>query len=74
MIIDEADIKDALSSVARLIDRYGDTYWPILERLERELADRQSRQRRLSAYLQRASASSKTPASKIHLIRDERSS
>jgi len=29
--------------VARLIECYGDSYWPIFERLEKELLDRQNR-------------------------------
>ena len=32
----EADIERAIRTVASLIDRFGDAYWPILERLEQE--------------------------------------
>ena len=44
-------IDDALRSLARVIDRYGDVYWPIFERFERELEQRQRRLMRLNAYL-----------------------
>lgn len=41
--VTEAEIEDGLSLVARLIECYGDSYWPIFERLEKELLDRQNR-------------------------------
>ncbi len=41
--VTEAEIEDGLSVVARLIECYGDSYWPIFERLEKELLDRQNR-------------------------------
>ena len=37
--ISEEEIEDGLNVVARLIDRYGDVYWPVFERLERELEE-----------------------------------
>lgn len=49
--ITEKDIEDGLDFVAGLIDSHGDAYWPIFERLERELAERQSKAARLSARL-----------------------
>lgn len=49
----DSRISVAISSVARLIDYYGDDYWPLLERLENELKMRQSRSSRLSRYLER---------------------
>ena len=46
-----SDIEQAIRTVASLIDRFGDAYWPILERLERELDARKSRAARLRKYL-----------------------
>lgn len=51
--ITEQDIEDGLNFVAGLIDRHGDAYWPIFERLERELEQRQSKAARLKARLNR---------------------
>ncbi len=44
-------IENAIRIVARLIDMSGETYWPILERLEAELAALASREERLARYL-----------------------
>lgn len=44
-------IENATRIVARLIDMDGDEYWPILERLEAELAALASREERLARYL-----------------------
>ncbi|MFQ5564585.1 MAG: hypothetical protein ACE5FO_13575 [Parvularculaceae bacterium] len=44
-------VEEGINIVARLIDRYGDVYWPIFERLEYELAQRRSRAARLQARL-----------------------
>lgn len=51
--VTEQEIESSLSSLARLIDRYGDAYWPVFERLERELNARKERRQRLSVHLQR---------------------
>ena len=40
MAISDEDLEDLLTSMARIIDRYGDVYWPIFERLEGELQQR----------------------------------
>ena len=53
MPLSDREIEDALRSAARIVDRYGDVYWPLFERLERELAERRSRKARLSAHLGR---------------------
>ena len=50
-VVTETDIKTALRSVAILTDLYGDKYWPIFERLEKELEARHSRRSRLAAVL-----------------------
>lgn len=44
-------IEDAIRTVASLIERFGDAYWPILERLEGELEHRRARQAKLRYYL-----------------------
>lgn len=44
-------IENAIRIVARLIDMSGDAYWPILERLEAELAALAGREERLARYL-----------------------
>ncbi|ADM08785.1 hypothetical protein PB2503_03552 [Parvularcula bermudensis HTCC2503] len=51
--ISEEEIEDGLNVVARLIDRYGDVYWPVFERLERELEQRRSRSARVKSRLNR---------------------
>lgn len=47
----EQDIERSIRTVASLIDRFGEAYWPILERLEQELESRRSRVARLQRYL-----------------------
>ena len=49
--ITDADIKASLIFVAGLIERQGDTYWPLVERLDFELLNRQKRARRLKRLL-----------------------
>ena len=51
--ITDQEIEDGLDFVAGLIDRHGDAYWPIFERLERELKQRQSKAAQLKARLNR---------------------
>lgn len=51
--VTEQEIEIGLVSLARLIDRYGDAYWPLFERLERELNMRKERRARLSKHLNR---------------------
>ena len=38
----DSDIECAIQTVASLIDRFGDAYWPILDLLEDELARRRT--------------------------------
>jgi hypothetical protein len=47
----DEDIEDGLDMVAKIIQRYGNIYWPIFECLEYELQERRSRAARLSARL-----------------------
>lgn len=49
--VTDQQIEKALTKVARLIECYGDAYWPIFERLETELEMRQSRAARLKQRL-----------------------
>lgn len=49
--ITEQRIENALRVVACVIDHYGDVYWPVFERLERELEDKRKRVSALSRYL-----------------------
>lgn len=46
----DSDIDAALRTLARVIERYGETYWPIFERLENELQVRRSRVARMRKY------------------------
>ncbi len=61
LAVSDAELEKALRSVARLIDRYGDAYWPLFERLEAELKERNSRKDRLSAYLPTNETDSENP-------------
>ena len=49
--ITDAEIKASLTYVAELIERQGDTYWPLVERLDHELLKRRKRARRLKRLL-----------------------
>lgn len=49
----DSDIEAAIRTIASVIDRFGDAYWPLLERLEQELQARHSRAARLQRYLRK---------------------
>ena len=49
--ITDAEIKASLKYIAALIERQGDTYWPLVERLDHELLKRRKRARRLKRLL-----------------------
>lgn len=49
--VSERELEVALLSVAQLVNSYGEKYWPIFERLEKELEDRRSRSERLTHAL-----------------------
>jgi len=59
--VTDEDLVAALGIAARIIDRYGDVYWPIFERLEKEREARRSRGNRLGAYLSNGSTSQPVP-------------
>lgn len=52
-VYSDEDIENAMATVARVIELYGDAYWPILERLERELTERRTKAARLNSHLGR---------------------
>jgi len=47
------DLEYGLSILARILDTRGDAVWPLFERLERELADMESRRGRVEKHLLR---------------------
>lgn len=49
--ITDAEIKGALTYIAGLVERQGDTYWPLIERLDHELLKRRKRTKRLRRLL-----------------------
>jgi len=49
--ITDAEIKASLTYVAGLVERQGDTYWPLIERLDLELLKRRKRAKRLKRLL-----------------------
>ena len=50
MTVSDEKLEDALYIAAYVVERYGDKFWPIFERLEKELHERRSRAERLAAY------------------------
>jgi len=49
--VSDREIEAGLAIAARLVDRYGEKYWPAFQRLEEELEARRSRAARVAAYL-----------------------
>ncbi len=45
------NLEKSLRKVARLVEAYGDEYWPTFERLEKELKAKQNKDSRLTKYL-----------------------
>jgi len=65
-VYSDEDIENAMATVARVIELYGDAYWPILERLEHELTERRTKNERLNSHLRRfRSRSNQTPPMNI---------
>ena len=48
--IDLEKLKAATEKMAWIVETYGDTYWPLFDRLDRELRQRQARTERLNKY------------------------
>lgn len=67
----ESEIEEAARTVASLIQRFGDAYWPILERLENELQTRRSRSARLAHYLQPVEAQFPSGRMAVSAIRSQ---
>ena len=61
--VTDEEIEIGLGIAARIINRYGDVYWPILERLEKEREARRARGSRLRAYLSNGSVPQKLDTS-----------
>ncbi len=51
MAITESELEAGLSTVAKLINAYGEKYWPVFERLEMELETKQFRFLRVESRL-----------------------
>ena len=49
--INEEDLESALRALAILIQNYGPKYWPIFDRIDKELEQVRARQCKLSAAL-----------------------
>ena len=49
--ISSADIRQGMTVVARIIRLHGDSYWPLMERLQRELNALENREKLLSDLL-----------------------
>ena len=58
-VYSDEEIENAMATVARVIELHGDAYWPILERLERELTERRTKAARLNSHLRRFRSRSK---------------
>ena len=50
--ITDEEIKGSLAFVAGLVQRQGDVYWPLIERLDHELQKRQKKAKRLAKLLE----------------------
>ena len=51
--VDTTDLDHAMRLVARLIDRGGEAYWPIMDRLAQEKTRIDTRRKQLDFYLSR---------------------
>lgn len=43
-------LREATSTAAMLVRQFGDAYWPFFERLDKELEQREMRERRLAKF------------------------
>ena len=51
MGVTNEEIEKALQTAARVVSIYGDAYWPIFERLEKELEARRDRRERINRHM-----------------------
>lgn len=49
--ITDLELEQGLDLLAELIDRYGEVYWPIFDRLEDEILKRMNKKKKLEARL-----------------------
>jgi len=49
--ITDLELEQGLDLLAELIDRYGEVYWPIFDRIENELSFRKERSKKLNARI-----------------------
>ena len=62
--VDTTDLDHAMRLIAQLIDRGGEAYWPIMDRLAQEKSKIDARRKQLDFYLSRRVAD---PASSISI-------
>lgn len=55
MSIAERDLVKARNIAARVVNQFGDRYWPIFEMLDQEIATRRAREERIQSCLNRDS-------------------
>lgn len=47
------DLHDGLKNAVMIVEKFGDKYWPIFERLEEELTVMERREKRLEKFRQK---------------------
>lgn len=52
MAVTDAELERTIQRVARIVELYGDAYWPVFERLEAEWKRRRSKEIRLKRFVQ----------------------
>ena len=72
MPVSDRQLEDALKIAARVIDLYGDAYWPIFDRLERELNLRRNRRARLNSYLEQRTTGRSAADSELALLTERK--
>jgi len=50
--VKKKDLHDGLKNAVMIVEKYGDKYWPIFERLESELTILERREERLARFRQ----------------------
>lgn len=48
--VSDSDLEKGLSRAAEIIEKYGDQYWPLFDRLEREFEEREEKLKRLKRF------------------------
>ena len=52
-VYSDEELEDGLDLLAELIDRYGEVYWPIFDRLEIELSTIRKKKEKITSRLRR---------------------